>query len=179
MNLRGPLTLLNDSVSFYKSHFKSLLAIMLAPAVLFAVGSYLVGPYTGENAAAALRETSLVMMVVSGVLLLASIILGLLSNIAVILFIEDPMRYPTASSAYTEAKKYFGSYLWVAILVGLAIVGFVLGVIVPDETVAAGLANLVDSLIALTITMYLYFLYKDLKAAGPVATVAAATLVAS
>ena len=234
MNLQSPFALLKKSVTFYIAHFKSLAVLVLTPAILLAIVSYLVELYTSTDGVLQLDTMPLYVIVISSVVLLASIITSILGNIGIILFADDPSLYPTPTSMYKSAQKYFFPYLWIAVLSTLAILGgfilliipgvifmiwftfapfillfeerrgmealrasralvrgrwwsvfirqfflgfacgvfmqvsgLLIGFILPDKNIAAAVNDLISSIVFSIIVVYLYFLYRDVKAAGP------------
>ena len=130
MTLRGPIALLKDSVSFYKTHFKPLLTLVLLPTALLAIGSYGMEIYTAGDAIPP-NATSLAVLAFFVVLTTAAVILSIVSYIALVLFVAHPSQYSTAIAAYQEARKHFFPYLWVSVLVSLAVGGGLLLLIVP------------------------------------------------
>ena len=126
MSLRSSTTLLNDSIAFYKTHMQAYSMIVLLAAFLTALASYGIEVYSaGETVPPdALALTTLLVFVVIAT---AAVVLCILAYVALVLFTANPSQYPTATSVYREAKKYFFPYLWVAILTTLAVVaGFIL-----------------------------------------------------
>ncbi|MBI4087172.1 hypothetical protein HY416_04345 [Candidatus Kaiserbacteria bacterium] len=143
MSLRSPLELLNDTISFYNAHAKTYALIVLVPAILGGILSYLSERYLPPEESAAFF-TELVALGSTLWILLSGLILGgivsIIACIALIFFTADPSRYPSAASAYSHAKTYFFPYLFVGLLTGLAIMGGMILLIVPGIVIAVWFA---------------------------------------
>lgn len=140
MNLRGPITLLNDAFTFYKTHCKSLAAIVLVPAILLAVGDFIMEIYSTEDGKMLDGTVPLVMLIVSATMLLVGAVWSILAYLSLSLYVANPSQYPKPTSAYKTARKYFGAYIWVAILSGLAVLGGLILLIIPGIIISTWLA---------------------------------------
>lgn len=141
MALRGPGSLLLESFRFYKTHFESLIGIMIVPAILSALSSYLeiAADPKGDGGMLVrgmLGELAAFGPILSLVVIIISTVVSIIAYIALTLFVADPSRYPSVSGLYGEAKRYFFPYLWIGILNGLAVFAGMILFIIPGIIVA-------------------------------------------
>lgn len=126
--MRSPVTLLTDAWNFFTSNAKLLIGIYLVPGVLAFLFTFVSRAY--EAVAKQGDMPSLSLSALFFVSLVVVIVANVLMGIAMIKAIAEPQS-TTIKSGYTFAKKLFWPYLWVAALVGLAIMGGLILLIIP------------------------------------------------
>lgn len=133
MSLRNSTELLEDSVSFYKTHAKTYITIMLVPVLVSILFGLVLEKYLPADeeitreALAALGPT--LWLLVGGAII--SIIVSMAAYATTILFTAHPSQYPTVMSAYQDAKRYLVPYLWVSILMLLTFIAGTLFLLIP------------------------------------------------
>lgn len=122
--MRGPVSLLKGAWDIFMSNPRLFLGIYLVPAlIVFAWTLYVA---VQEEEAFFTEPLNIILSVVlMAVLIAANILMG----IAMVKAVANPTGL-TVGRAYSEAKAFFWSYLWLALLVGIVtMVGFLFFVI--------------------------------------------------
>jgi hypothetical protein len=126
--LVGPGTLIKASYSFYKSHWKILALIAIIPAVISYIGIFL----------------NLIdlpgIIILSGLVRIVGGVLSIVMSIVLIVVIHrlsvDHLVQVKVYDEYRAGFNYFGSFLLVSIITGLAVMGSVCLFIIPGIIVA-------------------------------------------
>lgn len=120
-----------EAWSVYKAKFGTLLLIVAIPALLL-YGALLLGPLLeeagGEKVSAG---TSLALSIAFLIIIIVSIVLQYISQIALVLAIKGRAEGFGARESYARAFRIAFSYFWVSFLTGLIVLGGFVLLIIP------------------------------------------------